>query len=89
MFSIKSTYSSLLKGFKKGYSIPTLPDHIIEFQNKPLIRIIRFLGGISFLIMLSKSYLHLSVYILYVAMFFALIFSIFFCSLVYIFSTSI
>jgi hypothetical protein len=58
MFSIKTTLNRVLIGVKKGYSISTLPVHIIEFTNKPLIRIIRFLGGVSFLTILSKSHLN-------------------------------
>jgi hypothetical protein len=77
MFSIKSTLNSLVKGFKKAYSIPTLPDHIIEFTNKPLIRIMRFLGGVSFLTILSKSHLNYHISILFIAMFFATIFTIY------------
>jgi hypothetical protein len=75
MFSIKTTFKRVLIGFKKANSIPTLPENIRDFKSKPLIRIIRVLGGISFITMISNSHLHLPVYILYVAMFFALIFS--------------
>jgi hypothetical protein len=75
MFSIKSTINSLFKGIKKGYQIPTLPDHIIEFTNKPLIRIMRFLGNVSFLTILSKSHLNYHISILFIAMFFATIFT--------------
>lgn len=77
MFSIKSTFSSLLKGLKKAYSIPTLPDHIIKFTMHPTIRIIRFLGGVSFLTILSKSHLNYHISILFIAMFFATIFTIY------------
>ena len=58
----------LFIGFKKGLLTPTLPDNIIKLQNYPLIRII------SFLLIVSKSYLNYSYYILYPAMFFALLF---------------
>jgi len=75
MFLKKSTFNSLLKGFKKAYQTPTLPDHIIEFTNKPLIRIMSFLGGVSFLTILSKSYLNYHISILLIAMFFATIFT--------------
>lgn len=75
MFFIKSTFRSLLKAFKKVYQTPTLPDHIIEFTNKPLIRIMRFLGGVSFLTILSNSYLNSHICILLIAMLFATIFT--------------
>ena len=61
----------LFIGFKKGLLTPTLPDNIIKLQNYPLIRII------SFLLIVSKSYLNYSYYILYPAMFFALLFTIY------------
>jgi hypothetical protein len=77
MFKSKSTLNSLVKGFKKAYSVPTLPDYIIEFTNKPLIRIMRFLGGVSFLTILSKSHLNSHISILFIAMFFATIFTIY------------
>lgn len=77
MFSIKSIFRSLLKGFKKGYEIPTLPPHIIEFTNKPLIRILRFLGGVSFLAMMSNSYLHYPLWFLAILTLFTLIFTVY------------
>jgi len=83
MFYIKSTFNSLLKGFKKGYQTPTLPDHIIEFTNKPLIRIIRFLGGVCFITMMSKSHLKYPLWFLAILTFFTLIFTIYHCYLTY------
>ena len=73
MFSIKSSFRSLLKGFKKAYQTPTLPAHIITLNNHIFIRIMRVLGGISFLTILSKSYLNYPIFVLFIAMFFALI----------------
>ena len=70
-------FKRLFIGFKKGYLTPTLPDNIIKFQSHPIIRIIRFLGGLSFLIIVSKSYLNSSYYVLYFAMFFVLILTIY------------
>lgn len=77
MFSIKSYLKRILIGFKLGYKTQTLPDHIIEFTNKPLIRIIRVLGGISFLTIMSKSYLNYHISILFIAVFFTFIFTIY------------
>jgi hypothetical protein len=76
-FSIKSTLNSFKKGFKIAYDTPTLPDHIIKFTMHPTIRIIRFLGGVSFFTIISKSYLNYPIYILFIAMFFLIIFTIY------------
>src|ERR1700678_2277792 len=79
----KSYLQRIFIGFKKGYQTPTLPDHIIEFTNKPLIRIMRVLGGISFLNILSKTYLNFPIFILYICFFFTLIFTLFHFYLTY------
>ena len=49
-------------GFKKAYSIPSLPEHILKFTMDPSIRILRFLGGISFLFIVSKAHLNFPIY---------------------------
>jgi hypothetical protein len=64
-------------GFKKGYQTPTLPDHILKITNYPIIRILRFLGGLSFLLILSKNYLNYPIIVLYLAMFIATIYTIY------------
>jgi len=58
MTSIKSIFKRILIGVKKGYQTPTLPVHIIEFTNQPLTRILRVIGGISFIFMMSNRHLH-------------------------------
>lgn len=68
---------SLLLGIKKGYNTPTLPNNILKIQLHPLVRILRTLGGLSFLFVLSKRYLDYPVYLLYLAMLIALIFTIY------------
>jgi hypothetical protein len=70
-------------GFKKGFLTPTLPDHIIKIQSYPIIRIMRFLGGLSFLSIVGKSYLNYPIYVLYVAIFFTLLFTIYHFILTY------
>ena len=70
-------FKRLFIGFKKGLLTPTLPDNIIKLQSYPIIRIIRFLGGFSFLLIVSKSYLNYSYYVLYFAMFFVLLFTVY------------
>jgi hypothetical protein len=73
----RTKFQSILLGLKKGWETPTLPENIIKLQLHPLIRIIRVLGGSSFLFILSKRYLNYNGYILYICMFFALIFTIY------------
>jgi hypothetical protein len=45
----KRVYTGALKGFKTS----TLPDHIKKFQSNPFIRILRVLGGLSIIILIS------------------------------------
>jgi hypothetical protein len=80
---MNKSINSIIKGIKKGYSVPTLPNHIIEFTNKPLIRILRFIGGVSFITMMSKSYLHYPLWVLAILTFFTLIFTIYHFYLAY------
>ena len=47
--------NSIYLGIKKGYNMPTLPQNIIDFQNKLIIRIIRVLGGLSIILLISKK----------------------------------
>ena len=48
----------------RAYSIPTLPANILKIQSYPIIIILRFLGGFSLLMILSKSYLNYHYYFL-------------------------
>jgi hypothetical protein len=57
-YNFKSLANRAKLGFVKGYQTPTLPPHIIAFQNKVFMRIFRVLGGLSIILMIaSKSYL--------------------------------
>src|ERR1700675_351085 len=69
MKKISNIIKRLLIGFKKGYLTPTLPSNIIK--------ILRFLGGISFLFILSKTHLNFPSYILYLSIFFSFLFTIY------------
>lgn len=73
--TIQNIFKRFLNAGLRAYSIPTLPDHILKIQSYPIIRILRFLGGISLLMILSKSYLNYHSYFLYFFYFFALIFT--------------
>ena len=70
----KPILNRIWTGVKLGWNTPTLPDNIIKFQLHPLIRILRVLGGISTLYLLSNKASHYSVYILYIAILFTLFF---------------
>ena len=43
-------------GVKKGLFTPNLPPEMLEFQKKPIIRIFRVIGGLSFLTILGRGY---------------------------------
>jgi hypothetical protein len=67
----KVNLSRIYTGIKKGLFTPTLPDHLIRFNNKPIIRIFRVLSGISILLILTKMLYFLGDGLLY---FFVLVF---------------
>lgn len=64
-------------GVKKGLLTPTLSKEMLDFQRKPLIRILRVLGGLSWFSILGRGFLELNGFILYVSLFFVLIFFIY------------
>ena len=72
--NLKNIYIRTLNGFKKGLLTPTLPEEILAFQRKPLIRVLRVLGGLSLLSLLGRSFLNLSGFFLYLALFFTTVF---------------
>ena len=74
---IKNIFKRFLNAGIRAYSIPTLPDNIIKIQSYPIVRIVRFLGGVCFLMILSENYLKFPFYFLYIFYFFALIFTIY------------
>ena len=44
-----------LIGFKKGLLTPNLPEHVLDLQNNPYIRILRVTGGISIILILTHK----------------------------------
>ena len=70
-------------GLKKGYKTLTFPAHILELNALIYLIILIFLGGISFLILLGNSYINNPIYILNLAMFFAIIFTFYHYFLTY------
>jgi len=43
----------------RAYSIPTLPDRVEKYYNNIFVRIFRFIGGLSFLFIITNLYLQL------------------------------
>lgn len=58
-FKNKLDRSSFVKGIKKGYSVSTLPVKLDKFYNHIFIRILRVIGGICFVMVVTKLYLNL------------------------------
>lgn len=73
----KNLLGRFLIGAHKGWELKTLPQEILDFQLNPVIRIIRFLGGLSLLAILGRSYITLSGYFLYIALFFTFVFMVY------------
>ena len=48
--------ASIKKGVLKGFSIPLLPPYIDKVYNYPLVRILRVIGGVSAILVLTKNY---------------------------------
>jgi len=57
---IKKFCVSMLNSLYIGYKIPLLPYSIYRFYNNKVIRIIRVLGGVSFILYVTGGYLLLS-----------------------------
>src|SRR5271154_1808792 len=74
---MKNIIKRLFTGFKKGYQTPTLPNHILQIKSYLIIRMLRFIGGLSFLLLVGKSHLNYPIYVLYSALFFTSIFTIY------------
>lgn len=68
-------FNRLKVGIKKGWTQPTLPDHLIKLQLNPLIRIFRVLGGISLLLILSKKINYFSSLFFYIAFLIVILYS--------------
>lgn len=73
----KSVFRRIWIGLKLGWNTPTLPDNIIKLQLHPLIRILRVLGGISTVLILTKKSLLFPSFFLYLFLILSLIFFIY------------
>lgn len=54
---MKINYNSIYLGFKKGMSISILPPKLEKLYSNKYIRIIRFIGGLCLLFVLTNKYL--------------------------------
>ncbi len=63
-------------GIKLGLTTPTLSKEMLEFQRNPLIRILRVVGGMSFISMLNPIYKLHGIF-LYIAFLISIIFFIY------------
>ena len=78
MLSSATIFSRLWKGIKKAHYIPTLPEHILKFHSHILVRIFRVIGGVSFLLVMGRAnYFSYPVSILYIAMCFVILLTIY------------
>jgi len=80
---MKLFLSRTFKGVKKGLLTPTLPPELIKFQQKPIIRILRVVGGLSLILLLGNSYLELHWTILILLFIFTILFQIYHIYLTY------
>ena len=55
MNKFKNNLNSLWKGIKIGVNLPSLPKPVLLLHNHPITRVFRVLGGLSILLVLSKS----------------------------------
>jgi hypothetical protein len=73
---MKNIFYRILNGVKKGLSTPNLSPQMLNFQGKPLIRLLRVLGGLSILILLGvgKGYFELHGFFLYMVILIGILF---------------
>jgi len=73
----KSVFKRFIIGVSKGWNTPTFPDRWLIFNNHPFVRIFRVLGGLSYLTLLGKDFINVSLTIKVIAFFIALFFLIY------------
>lgn len=62
-FQLKWGQNSIYLGFIRAYSIPTLPAKVELIYSHIFIRILRFIGGFSCLLVLTKTHLMLPAFL--------------------------
>ena len=70
-------------GLKVGWKTPTLPENILKFQLHPLIRVLRVIGGISTIYLVSNKAPLYNDLVLYLALFFSFLFFVYHCVISY------
>ena len=60
-FYLKNT--TIYLGFMKAYSVPMLPKKIEYIYSNIYVRILRFIGGVCLLLVLTNTYLLLPIYL--------------------------
>lgn len=73
----RNIFERLKIGVKKGWNTPTLPDHLMKLHLHPLIRILRFLGGLSLILILTKEITYFPLLYLYLALLISIMYSIY------------
>ena len=71
--SQKTKFQCFLAGLKHGWNTPMLPSSIASFNNCPLVRIFRVIGGLSVISVLFKQHLLLLLPLQYLILFVAFI----------------
>jgi hypothetical protein len=77
----KTKLQRIWTGIKLGWNTPMLPDKIIVFNNYPLVRILRVIGGLSVLTVLLKKHIFLWLPLQYLVLFLAFLHISYFVSI--------
>lgn len=67
----KTKFHRFVSGLKQGWNTPVLPEKFITFNNYPLVRIFRVIGGLSVLAVLLGKHLLLWLPLQYIILFIA------------------
>lgn len=62
-------FKRLVKGIKQGWNAPILPTKVLNFNNNPIVRILRVIGGVSIVMVLSNTHLSLHSAFCYIILF--------------------
>lgn len=73
----KNYLNRIWEGIKLGWKTPNLPENILKLQKNPLIRILRVLGGISTILVLTKKSSVFPSFFLYIFLFLTSVFFIY------------
>jgi hypothetical protein len=65
---MENILNQLKIGIIKGWKRPTLLDQLIKILDKSFIRIFRFIGGLSILILLGRSYFEAPIWLNFITL---------------------